>query len=109
MQILAITDTAAEKARALMAAATEPAEALRIGIANTGCSGYSYKIDYAVEKGKLDEVIEEKGVRLFIEPKAIMFLFGAVMDYKEDRFTSGFTFENPNAKNVCGCGESFSM
>lgn len=107
--LLSITDQAAARALHLMQQSSEPVEGLRIGITNTGCSGMSYKVEYATEKKKLEEMVEDKGVKIFIEPTAIMFLIGAIIDYKEDRFSSGFTFENPNAKAVCGCGESFAV
>lgn len=108
-KLLTITDQAADRAHVLMSQASEPVEGLRIGITNTGCSGMSYKVEYAAEKKKLEELVEDKGVKLFIEPTAIMFLLGSTIDYKEDKFSSGFTFENPNAKAVCGCGESFAV
>ena len=107
--LLQITDSAAARAQHLMSQAKEDVQGLRIGITNTGCSGMSYKVEYASEKKKLEELVEDKGVKLFIEPTAVMFLLGATIDYKEDKFSSGFTFENPNATAVCGCGESFAV
>jgi len=107
--LLTITDAAAERALHLMAQSSDPVIGLRIGITNTGCSGMSYKVEYASEKKKLEDLVEDKGVKLFIEPTAVMFLIGAVVDYKEDKFSSGFTFVNPNATAVCGCGESFAV
>ena len=82
---------------------------LRVGVSSKGCSGLSYVFEYAEEKKKLEEEVESKGVKIFIDPMAIMFIMGSEMDYKQDRLQSGFVFNNPNAKNVCGCGESFSV
>lgn len=73
-----------------------------------GCNGVSYTMNYAVEKGKFDEEVADKGVRVFIEPSALLKITGTTMDWKEDDIAAEFTFSNPNAKNVCGCGESFS-
>ena len=108
-----LTDAAAERVKKLLSApaASEKGEpyGVRIGIRNRGCSGMSYTVDYATEKGALDEVIEQKGVRVLIDPRATMFLLGTEMDYVEEQFTSGFVFRNPNEKGRCGCGESFHV
>ncbi len=104
-----ISDLAAEKIKGLLAARAKPSEGVRVGIKTRGCSGLSYDIEYADEVNKYDEVVEEKGVKVMIDPKAIMFLIGSVMDYEEDKFKSGFTFRNPNEKGRCGCGESFHV
>ena len=82
---------------------------LRVGVSSKGCSGLSYVFEYAEGKVGLEEEVESKGVKIFIDPMAVMFIMGSEMDYKEDRLQSGFVFNNPNAKNVCGCGESFSV
>ena len=108
-QVITLTDAAAERARALMSRSEQPVAALRVGVKARGCSGMSYVIEYADEKKKFEEVVEDKGVRIFIDPAAIMFLIGSEMDYQEDRFASGFTFTNPNEKGRCGCGESFHV
>lgn len=108
-QVITLTDAAAERARALMVRSEKPVAALRVGVKARGCSGMSYVIEYADEKKKFEEVVEDKGVRIFIDPAAVMFLIGSEMDYQEDRFTSGFTFTNPNEKGRCGCGESFHV
>ena len=107
--LLTLTDAAADRVRALMAKSDQPVSGLRVGVSSKGCSGHSYIFDYAAEKVGLEEEVESKGVRIFIDPMAVMFLMGSEMDYKEDKLQSGFVFSNPNAKNVCGCGESFSI
>lgn len=104
-----ITDRAAEHIKALMAQREKEPLAIKVGIRTRGCSGLSYTIEYADEIGKFDEVVEDKGVRVLIDPKAIMFLIGTQMDFVEEKFKSGFTFANPNEKGRCGCGESFSV
>lgn len=106
---ITITDHAAEQIKALLAQREKPAEAIRVGVRSRGCSGLSYTIEYADEVTKFDEVVEEKGVKVLIDPKAIMFLLGTEMDYKDEKFKSGFTFTNPNEKGRCGCGESFHV
>jgi len=107
--ILTLTDAAADRVRMLMSASDQPVEGLRVGISTKGCSGMSYVIEYADGKGKLEEVVEDKGVKLFIDPFAIMYLLGSEVDYVEDKLKSGFVFSNPNEKSRCGCGESFSI
>ena len=121
--ILTLTDAAKTRLTALMAStdpASVPASAidsqeadqlmgLRVGVRTTGCSGNSYFIQYATEKKPFEEEIEVEGVKVLVEPTAVMFLIGSVMDYKEDRLFSGFVFENPNETGRCGCGESFTV
>jgi iron-sulfur cluster assembly protein len=107
--IITLTDSAAERVKALLAKAPEPAAGLRIGVKTKGCSGLSYSVEYAAEKGKFDDVVEDKGVTEFIDPKATMFILGTEMDYVEDKLQSGFVFRNPNEKGRCGCGESFHV
>ena len=82
---------------------------VKIDVDKTGCSGYAYKMDYAFDGIEGFYVVEDKGVKVFIEPKAIMFLVGSEMDYKSDKLSSRFVFNNPNEKSTCGCGESFSI
>jgi iron-sulfur cluster assembly protein len=106
---LSITDRAAVHIQSLLSAREKPALGIKVGIRTRGCSGLSYTIEYAEEIGKYDEVVEEKGVRVIIEPKAVMFLIGTEMDFVEEKFKSGFTFINPNEKGRCGCGESFNV
>lgn len=107
--LLTVSDAAAEKARALLARAEDGATALRIGVRKGGCSGFEYKIEYATEAAPGEEVVEDKGVTLLIEPTATMFLLGCEMDWKDDKFSSGFDFKNPNETGRCGCGESIAF
>lgn len=108
-QMMTITDQAAERVKALLASRGKPTAGVRIGIRTKGCSGMSYTLEFADEKNDFDEVVEDKGVRVFIDPKATMFIIGTQMDFVEDKLESGFTFENPNEKGRCGCGESFHV
>jgi iron-sulfur cluster assembly accessory protein len=107
--MMRITDPAADHVRALLAKRGKPSAGIRVGIRTAGCSGLTYTLEYADEKGKFDEVIEEKGVTVLIDPKAIMFLVGTEMDYVTEKMKSGFVFHNPNEKQRCGCGESFHV
>lgn len=107
--ILTLTETAAERVRALIAQSEDPALGLRVGVSTRGCSGLSYIVEYAHEKRPTEDVIEDRGVKIFIDPTTVMFLFGSTMDYVEDKFNSGFVFTNPNEKGRCGCGESFHI
>lgn len=109
VKALSITDGAAEHIKALLASRGKESAGIRVGIRTRGCSGLSYTVEYADEIGKYDEVVEDKGVRVLIDPKAVMFLIGTEMDFKEEKFKSGFTFTNPNEKGRCGCGESFNV
>jgi iron-sulfur cluster assembly protein len=104
-----LTEIAAERVRAIMAKADKPYVGLRVGVKNAGCAGMSYTLEYAETQNPLDEVVEDKGVRILIEPKAILFLIGTELDYKTDKLTSGFVFNNPNQTDACGCGESVSI
>jgi len=107
--IITMTDGALERAKAIMARAEAGVVGLRVGISTRGCSGLSYVVEYATEQRQFEEVIERDGVRIFIDPAATMFLIGSEMDYQEGQFQTGFTFNNPNAKGTCGCGESFHV
>ncbi|MFM9974200.1 MAG: HesB/IscA family protein [Beijerinckiaceae bacterium] len=109
LQVMSITEAAAERARNAMANATKPAVGLRVGIKNGGCAGMSYTVDYAESVNPLDEVVEDKGVKILIDPKAVLFLLGSEMDVKTDKFASTFVFRNPNETAACGCGESVSI
>ena len=106
---LTLTDAAAAHVKALMDKGEENTIGLRVGIRTRGCSGMSYFMEYATEQRKFEDVVEDKGVRIFIDPAAIMFIIGTEMDYVEDEFQSQFVFNNPNEKARCGCGESFSV
>lgn len=109
--MLTLTDAAAERVKKLMgsAPADEQILGLRVGVKARGCTGLSYFVEYAKERKKLEDVIEDKGVRIFIDPTAVMFLLGSEMDYQEDKLQSGFVFRNPNETGRCGCGESFTI
>ncbi len=107
--ILTLTEAAAERVKALLAKADKPVLGLRVGVKARGCSGYSYFVEYAEEQKPFEEVVEHRGVKLFIDPMATMFIVGAEMDYREDKLRSGFVFNNPNETGRCGCGESFSV
>ncbi|HEV2263393.1 MAG TPA: iron-sulfur cluster assembly accessory protein [Stellaceae bacterium] len=108
-QAMTVTDAAAKRIQALLAQRGKPSAGIRIGVRARGCSGLTYTLEYADEKGKLDEVVQDKGVTVLIDPKATMFIIGTEMDYVEDKLQSGFTFRNPNEKGRCGCGESFHV
>ncbi|GAB4180565.1 MAG: iron-sulfur cluster assembly accessory protein [Thalassobaculales bacterium] len=108
--IITLTDAAADRVKRLMEKKPEDGVlGLRVGIKTRGCSGLSYFVEYAKERKKFEEVVEDKGVRIFIDPTATMFLIGSQMDYVEDKMQSGFVFSNPNEKGRCGCGESFHV
>ena len=108
-QVMRLTEAAAERIRALQAASGKEVEGVRIGVKNGGCAGMEYTMSYAEARGPHDEVIEDKGVKLLIDPTAVMFLLGTEMDYQSDRMRSGFVFNNPNQTSACGCGESVSL
>jgi len=106
---ISITDAAAERVKALLAKRGKPSVGIRIGVRSKGCSGMSYTVEYADERTPFDEIVEEKGVTILIDPKATMFVLGTEMDFVEDKMKSGFVFRNPNEKGRCGCGESFHV
>jgi len=106
---ITITEAAARRVKEIMAQRTKPAIGLRIGVKARGCSGLTYTVEYAEEKKKFEDAVEDKGVTILIEPTATMFLLGSEMDYIEDTFESKFVFRNPNEKGRCGCGESFHV
>ena len=107
--ILAISDAALARVNELLTKRGKPSAGIKIGVKTRGCSGLSYSIEYADEVSKFDEVVEKEGVKILIDPKAIMFLIGTEMDYVEEDMKSGFVFRNPNEKGRCGCGESFHV
>jgi iron-sulfur cluster assembly protein len=106
--LMQLSDAAADRLRNLYQAG-EAGKYLRIRIDTKGCSGMSYQMDWVTERTPTDEAVTDKGVTVLIDRKATLFLIGTVMDYKADKFTSGFTFDNPNEKGRCGCGESFHV
>jgi len=109
MAALQITDAAAERIKHLLVQRGKPSAGIRLGTKTAGCSGLKYDVDYVDEPNPMDELVEEKGVKLYIDAMSLMYLLGSVMDYEEDTFTTGFTFTNPNEKGRCGCGESFTV
>lgn len=106
---ITITDAAAARVKALITKRGKPTAGIRIGVRSKGCSGMSYTVEFADEKSPYDETVEDKGVVVFIDPKATMFILGTEMDYVEEQMKSGFVFRNPNEKGRCGCGESFHI
>jgi iron-sulfur cluster assembly protein len=106
---LMVTDAAANRIQALLASRGKPSLGVRVGVRSRGCSGLSYTLEYADEKGRFDEIVEDKGVTVLVDPKAVMFILGTEMDYVEEKLESGFVFRNQNEKGRCGCGESFHV
>ncbi|MBT4044882.1 MAG: iron-sulfur cluster assembly accessory protein [Rhodospirillaceae bacterium] len=107
--VLTMTEAAVARARELMVRSDGEVLALRVGVKTGGCSGLMYEVEYAKEKKRFEEEVETDGVKVFIDPTAIMFLIGAEMDFKTDKFQSTFVFNNPNEADRCGCGESFRV
>ena len=106
---VSLTDAAAERVREIMANAEKPYVALRVGVKNGGCAGQEYTFAYAETIEPLDEVVEDKGVTILIDPKAILFLIGSEIDYETTKLASKFVFRNPNQTDACGCGESVTI
>tara|TARA_B100000965_G_scaffold282803_1_gene240696 strand:+ start:426 stop:761 length:336 start_codon:yes stop_codon:yes gene_type:complete len=108
-QIIRLSDTAAARIKEIMSNADGETIGVRVGVKSGGCAGMSYSMEYAKEKKNSDEVVEDKGVKVFIDPSAIIYLLGTEMDYKKEKFSSQFVFKNPNETERCGCGESFKI
>ena len=108
-QVMRLTEAAAARIKAVMARAERPIAAVRVGVKNGGCAGMSYFMEYAEAAGPLDEVVEDKGVRILVDPKAVLFLLGTEMDYKVEKLSAQFVFNNPNQTAACGCGESVQI
>tara|TARA_B100000700_G_scaffold172015_1_gene189979 strand:+ start:129 stop:464 length:336 start_codon:yes stop_codon:yes gene_type:complete len=108
-QIITLSDNAAQRIKEIMSNAGSNAVGVRVGVKSGGCAGMSYIMEYTKEINPNDEIIEEKGVKLFVDPGAIMYLLGTEMDYKIEEFSSSFIFKNPNETERCGCGESFKI
>ncbi len=104
-----LTDKAADHVRDIMAQSDGKYIGLRVGVKNGGCAGMEYTMEYAEGRNPLDEVVEDKGVTILIDPKAILFLIGTEMDYQTEKFSAGFKFNNPNQTDACGCGESVTL
>lgn len=108
--IISITDTACNQIKKIMSKAPKDSDSIVVGVESSGCSGYSYKIDFANSSDlKNYEMVDKDGIKILIDPKATMFVLGATMDYRVDKLSSRFVFDNPNEKGTCGCGESFSI
>ena len=108
-QLIKLSDNAANRIKEIMSKADNTAIGVRVGVKSGGCAGMSYMMEYAKEAKKNEEVIEDKGVKVFIDANAVMYLLGTEMDYKKDKFSSQFVFKNPNETERCGCGESFKV
>ena len=108
-QVIKLSDNAANRIKEIMSKAESSAIGVRVGVKSGGCAGMSYIMEYAKKAKKNEEVIEDKGVKVFIDSNAIMYLLGTEMDYKTDKFSSQFVFKNPNETERCGCGESFKV
>jgi iron-sulfur cluster assembly protein len=104
-----LTDAAAARIRDLTERAEKPIAGLRVGVKNGGCAGMSYTVEYADEVKKSDEIVEDKGVKVLVDPKAVLFLLGTEMDFKVDKMAATFIFKNPNQTSACGCGESVAI
>ena len=108
-KVVTLTEAAAERVRDIMGKAEKPYAGLRVGVKNGGCAGQEYVLEYADSAGPLDEVVEDKGVTILVEPKAILFLLGTVIDYEVSKLAAKFVFRNPNETDACGCGESVTI
>jgi len=105
-QVMRLSEAAAARIKELMAKAERPIAGVRVGVKNGGCAGMEYTMEYVESIGSTDEVVEDKGVKLLIDPKAVMFLLGTEMDWKVEKLAAQFVFNNPNQTSACGCGES---
>ncbi|SFV17462.1 iron-sulfur cluster assembly protein [Methylobacterium sp. 174MFSha1.1] len=108
-KVMSLTEAAAERIKRIMADAERPIAGLRVGVKNGGCAGMSYTMEYAEERKAGEDVVEDKGVRVFIDPKAVLFLLGTEMDFQTTKLASQFVFNNPNQTSACGCGESVAI
>ena len=108
-QIIKLSDNAAERIKEIMANSEDNSIGVRIGVKSGGCAGMTYVMEYTKEVNPNDELIEDKGVKVFIDSAAVMYLLGTEMDFKKEEFTSQFVFNNPNETERCGCGESFKI
>ncbi|CAO4179268.1 HesB/IscA family protein [Methylorubrum extorquens] len=108
-KVITLTDRAADRLKAIMADAETPIAGLRVGVKNGGCAGMSYTMEYAEEWKAGEDVIEDRGVTVFIDPKAVLFLLGTEMDFQTTKLSSQFVFNNPNQTSACGCGESVAI
>jgi iron-sulfur cluster assembly protein len=108
-QVMRLTDAAASRIKSVMAQAGKPVAGVRVGVKNGGCAVMEYTMEYADAVNPTDEIVEDKGVKLLIDPKAVLFLLGTEMDYKTEKLSAQFVFNNPNQTSACGCGESVQL
>jgi iron-sulfur cluster assembly protein len=108
-KVVTLSDRAAERVREIMGKAEKPYAGLRVGVKNGGCAGQEYVLEYAEQANPLDEVVEDKGVTILVEPKAVLFLIGTEIDYEVSKLAAKFVFRNPNETDACGCGESVTI
>lgn len=108
-KVVTLTEAAAERVKAIMAKGDRPYVGLRVGVKNGGCAGQEYVLEYAEAANPLDEVVEDKGVTILVDPKAILFLIGTEIDYEVTKLSAKFVFRNPNETDACGCGESVTI
>jgi len=107
--VVTLTDRAAERVKEIMAKREKPYVGLRVGVKNGGCAGQEYVLEYAEAAAPLDELVEDKGVTILVDPKAVLFLIGTEIDFEVTRLAAKFTFNNPNQTDACGCGESVTI
>ena len=108
-KVVSLTDAAAVRVREIMDRAEQPYLGLRVGVKNGGCAGQEYTLEYATDRQPLDEEVQDKGVTILIEPKAVLFLVGSTIDYETSKLSAKFVFRNPNETDACGCGESVTI
>jgi iron-sulfur cluster assembly protein len=108
-KVITLTDAAAQRVKDIIAKADRPLAGVRVGVKNGGCAGMSYTMEYAETAARGEDVVEDKGVKVFIDPKAVLFLFGTKMDFQTTKLASQFVFNNPNQTSACGCGESVAL
>ncbi len=108
-KVISLTERAADRIKAIMAQAERPVAGLRVGVKNGGCAGMSYTMEYAEERKPGEDMVEDRGVRVFVDPKAVLFLLGTEMDFTTNKLSAQFVFNNPNQTSACGCGESVAI
>lgn len=108
-KVVTLSEAAAARVREIMDRADKPYAGLKVGVKNGGCAGQEYTLDYAEAAGPLDEVVEDKGVTILVDPKAVLFLIGTEIDYEVSKLSAKFVFRNPNQTDACGCGESVTI
>jgi iron-sulfur cluster assembly protein len=109
LKVMTLTDAAAARVKDIISRAEKPLEGVRVGVRNGGCAGMAYTMEYAESANPTDDVVEDKGVKIFVDPKAVLFLLGTEMDFETTKMASQFVFRNPNQTSACGCGESVSI